>query len=84
MTVFDKQGRPYARRAELKPGTVVIVDADFGGPDGCMKPWSEKIVNQSDDEFWIPCKSGRHYLDGQLTDDNDSLIRIYLKEGFIR
>lgn len=78
----DKQGREYAKLSQLKAGDIVWVDDGFD----CMKRWSPRVViaEASDyrpgNELYIKCKSGMHGLEGQLTNDNDSLIGIYAED----
>ena len=72
----DKQGRPYARLSELCVGAKIVCDGGFT----CMKEGDIKTVEFDDaiGEFWIECDDGRHYLEGQLDDDDlDTLIGLY-------
>lgn len=86
----DNLGRAYARLSELRPGQLVQVDDGF---EGCFPPWSTlPVVEGADGELALPhndpecgaCEGSNedgpclHYLAGQLADDNDSLIGIYL------
>lgn len=69
----DKQGRAYAKLSKLKAGDSVIVDSDFD----CMDSWSQRIVYSNGKDLFLNCASGMHNLEGQLQDDNDTLIGIY-------
>lgn len=76
MATHDLQGRAYKLMAETKAGDIVSVDADFE----CIKSWDTRAVYADDEgKLWIPCKSGKHYLDGQedQRDGTDALIGIY-------
>jgi hypothetical protein len=89
----DLQGRLYARLSQLKPGDIVVVDGDF---KGCFLPFSElPVVQLADGKLALyhnvpncgACGGGLdedcpHSLDGQLADDDDTLIGIYRKEDF--
>lgn len=70
----DKQGRTYAKLSELKPSDQIMVDGDFD----CLTPWSFHTVYRDDEGLHIGCAKGKHYLDGQLGADDDSLVGIYL------
>lgn len=71
---IDVNGREYARLSQLQVGDKVQVDADFT----CMEPWATKIVKRRDDgTLYIECEEQQHALDGQLMDDDDSLVGIY-------
>lgn len=71
----DKQGRKYARLDRLKPGDRVMVDGGFT----CMEPWSRHRahVDPVDKRLYIFCRSGQHYLDGQLNRQGVSLVGVY-------
>lgn len=86
----DIDGRPYAKLSQLQVGSKVIVDADF---EGCFVPWSElEVVKDLDGDLALihnapecgACGGNPndedcfHTLDGQLGDDDDTLIGIYL------
>lgn len=77
MTTNDLQGRPYAKYSELKQGDLVETDADFT----CRKAHDWAVVYRagvgSDHHLYIECTMGHHRLDGQLGDDNDTLIGVY-------
>lgn len=89
----DLQGRPYAKLSNLQPGDIIIVDDSFADTDCKLKKWSEHKVKQlppteqedydGDLMLYISCAAGRHMLDGQLTNDGDTLIGIYRKEDYI-
>jgi hypothetical protein len=53
--------------SDLKPGDTVIADAGFT----CMAA-GPKIVESDDGRgLYVRCRRGRHYLDGQETDDDE-------------
>lgn len=77
----DNHGRPYARLSTLKAGDKVQVDDGFT----CIVKWGHRLVRQDStrpgiDGLFIDCRSGRHYLDGQLDDDSDFLIGVYMDQ----
>lgn len=58
----DKQGREYAKVANVKAGDLIQVDGDFG----CIKPWSVLQVQKG---LYITCEDGLHDLASQIEDD---------------
>lgn len=63
--------KPPVRLSELAAGQDVLVDADFT----CIKPWSRLTVSADETgALFIRCREGRHYLDGQIGDDGDTLV----------
>lgn len=83
----DKDGREYAYLSKLKIGDKVQVDADF---EGCFIPWSILEVVEEDGELALyhnvkecgACggteeENCPHFLEGQLAEDDDSLIGVY-------
>lgn len=69
----DLSGRTYASVEKTKTGDTVQVDNDFT----CIKA-NEKLIIQEDNEgLFIPCFHGKHYLDGQKSDDETYYIGIY-------
>lgn len=75
MSTHSKDGREWAKLSALKAGDKVVTDDGF----------TCGINNQTlDVRFdaqhgpWVPCRSGKHFLDGQLSDiDNDHLVGIW-------
>lgn len=70
--------KPFALISETKPGTRLIADAGFDcipadriviveGPEGSIDP----------DKIWVPCKEGKHYLNGQVSDDEKEYVGLY-------
>jgi hypothetical protein len=70
----DTNGVPYAQLSKTKPGDILRADAGFT----CMNEGDLFEVLSADDGLYIPCRCGRHYLDGQLKDD--SLIGLYIAQ----
>ena len=61
MSTHNVKGRAWATHADVKEGTVVEADSDFG----CIKRGNQKTVKLSDKgRFFIDCAFGEHYLDG--------------------
>lgn len=57
--------------SELKPGDVLIADADFD----CMESGGSYLVKTDEQaDLYVQCRCGRHYLDGQTDDDGKTLI----------
>lgn len=54
-----------AKVSEVKEGSLIRVDRAFT----CVKPYTVHQVSRADDGLYFPCKEGRHYLSGQLSDD---------------
>jgi hypothetical protein len=73
--VRDKQGRRYARLAEIKAGSYIRVDGDFD----CMKKNSLRKVFRDREGYYVVCSRGRHHLDGQ-SDGHGNLIGMYQEE----
>lgn len=70
----DLQGREYLTKSQLHEGLRVQVDGDFT----CIPKNAIRIVKLSDGGYWIACKTGKHYLDGQLAPRRSiTLIGIY-------
>lgn len=93
MPTHDIHNRPYARLDSLKPGDIVIADDGFD----CLLPWQPLTVVEYEGELAVfhntpecgacggdnehqPCPHG---LEGQLDDETDALIGIYLEKDFI-
>jgi len=49
---------------DLKPGDVIVADGGFN----CLHA-GEHIVHAEDDDLFVWCDEGLHFLDGQLADD---------------
>lgn len=52
----------YARKAEVREGSVLVTDGGFT----CMGEGQQKTVEKAPDGLFVPCGDGRHYIDGQL------------------
>lgn len=73
MSTQDKQGREYAKLADLKAGDIVTCDGDFD----CMRPWSQLTVYEDQARrLCVECDHGGHTLTGQL-DNGTHLVGIY-------
>lgn len=79
----DAYGKPYALLSETKKGDILIADDGFwsstrSGKDiHCIKPNRKCIVKEDKNSFYVSCIHRKHFLDGQLDEDNDSLIGFY-------
>lgn len=51
------------RPREVRAGTVLQPDAGFT----CMKAGTAKVVARDRHGLFVPCRCGKHYLDGQLS-----------------
>ena len=67
----DKQGRPWAKLSELKPGDTIELDAGFS----CAHLGPREIVKDARGFYFI-CAQGSHYLDGQA-DDGEHCVGVY-------
>lgn len=57
----------FAHKSEVTAGTTLTADGGFT----CIKPNAELAVHADDTgELFVPCRAGRHYLDGQLDEDD--------------
>ncbi len=65
MSAIDLRGRPYAKIADVKVGSILKPDGDFT----CMLEGT-KLVVAHDDGLYVPCSVGRHYLSGQVQGDH--------------
>lgn len=73
MSTHDKQGFPWAKLSELKPGDKVRVDAGFD----CMGPNTVKVVHSNIRQgLWIGCQHGEHFLEPQA-DDGEHCVGLY-------
>jgi hypothetical protein len=73
MPMQDKNGREWARLSQLMPGDEVQCDGGFT----CLPNKAVATVKEDSDGKYISCDHGKHYLDGQLETDGDSLIGLY-------
>ena len=64
----------YAKNSEVKAGTILIADDGFT----CLHDGAERTVESDDDGLFIPCAAGKHYLDGQLN-ENDEYVGLTIK-----
>ena len=69
----DTSGRSWAQVSETKVGSIVIPDGDFG----CMDEAIASVVKEDKDGLYIKCREGRHYLDGQLSDDGTEYVGLW-------
>ena|SRR5208337_4134919 len=101
MRYTDINFRPYALVDEVKEGTVLVADSGFicdeeetesplyeeGGETYCIKPWSELTVKLYENQFYIDCACGCHFLSGQYDSRDDCepfYLGLYKKEEFYR
>ena len=62
----DLNGKKYLTVEQVKKGLHIECDDGFD----CIKKNSVKIIESDENgELYVPCKAGRHYLDGQLEQD---------------
>lgn len=75
MSTHSTGGREWAKLSELKPGDKVKTDGGFT----CGISSKELEVGFDEHGFYVPCKHGRHFLDGQLSSvDHDHLVGVWL------
>lgn len=75
MSTHSIDGREWAKLSELEPGDVLLADGDFT----CGIANKERLVGKRDGELFVTCNDGKHYLDGQLSDeDGDHLVGFWL------
>ena len=68
----DRDGREYAKLTHLKNGDFIELDSGFTcHPPGIV------LVRIEAGRLYFDCDKHKHYLDGQLADDGDSLVGIY-------
>lgn len=71
MPTHDKQGRAYAKLADVKAGDAVNADGGFGCMSGKYTVYADGVGG-----LYVECNYGTHYLDGQ--DDGDgNLVGFY-------
>lgn len=75
MSTHSTDGRPWARLSELKAGDKLVADGGFT----CIKKGGVVVVEaRGDGQLYVGCRSGSHYLDGQVSGENhDSLIGLW-------
>jgi len=62
----DLQGREYAKIKDVKEGNVLETDGHFT----CMRKGEKnRVYKDPNNELFLICDDGRHYLDGQKKDD---------------
>lgn len=69
----DIHGKSWALVSETKVGSVLIPDKGFD----CMEEAIACIVDHDADDLYVPCAEGRHYLDGQLSDDGTEYVGLW-------
>ena len=62
--------------AEVKAGNVLIADGGFT----CLQEGQECLVRDYGKGLYVECSAGEHYLDGQLTDDEERYVGFLKKE----
>lgn len=72
MPLTDRQGKPWAIYTNIKAGDRLKADGGFD----CLAKGQISQVERDDSGLFIRCEDGRHYLSGQLGDD-DELIGLY-------
>lgn len=61
--------------ANTKEGSIIKVDGAFT----CMKNGTHKTVKEDDEgNLYVDCSEGKHYLDGQLSEDELYYVGLYL------
>ncbi|TIW23118.1 MAG: hypothetical protein E5V63_25495 [Mesorhizobium sp.] len=74
MSTHSTDGREWAKLSALKPGDKVLTDSGFS----CGMSNKTLTVQVDDLGLFVPCGRVNHYLDGQLADDGDHLVGIWL------
>lgn len=74
MPTHDKQGRPYLKISEAKPGQKIICDGGFT----CMDPFETTRLARdlTTGGLYFICADGYHYLSGQA-DDDEHCVGLY-------
>lgn len=69
----------FAIVVEVTEGTILVADGGFT----CIKEGSELTVARDEHgKLYVPCSSGKHYLNGQCDDDSvegAEYVGLYLK-----
>jgi hypothetical protein len=55
---------------KVKKGTLLRCDDGFT----CIRAGTVVKVRKDSSGLWIPCREGRHYLDGQLNDSGSGYV----------
>lgn len=71
----DLLGNPYATVRGTGPGNNLFADGDFT----CIRKGATVVVTaeKRTGRLYIPCRSGKHFLDGQLSDDGKYYVGLY-------
>lgn len=72
---LDARGRAYARHAELREGQRIELDDGFDCVEHNPEHPTTRTVLKDEQGLYFVCKSGKHYLAGQV--EGDVLIGIY-------
>jgi hypothetical protein len=65
--------------SQIKPGDTLIADDGFD----CLDTGQSVVVQDDGDGLFVPCRCGRHGLDGQLDfDGNGNLVGLYTPVEF--
>ena len=67
----DAERRDAMKYEDLREGMWVRLDDGFT----CMDA-EVKLVKKSESGFYVDCREGEHYLDGQIGDD-DELVGVF-------
>lgn len=70
---FDKQGRAYIQLRDIKVGTKLQFDADFG----CLDPSFTYVARMDGDIPYVNCNQGIHTLDVQAHGNGGYCIGVY-------
>lgn len=74
MSTHSTDGKEWARLSQLRRGDRVLTDDGFT----CGINNKTLTVEQNAHGFFVPCDEGQHFLDGQLSDeDEDHLIGMW-------
>lgn len=73
----DLQGRAYIRLADIRAGTVLQFDADFG----CLDPAQVYVAKMNGEIPYVECTEGTHTLDVQADDNGGYCVGVYAAEG---
>lgn len=74
MSITDVSGRPWAQATQIKAGMKLKTDGDFTCiPEGQIVEVKVDENRRGFSRFFVDCKCGGHYLDGQVGDDGEVL-----------
>jgi len=73
METGDRNGREWARLSQFMVRNRLVCDGSFS----CLEAQEHCFVEQDEHGKYILCSHGKHYLDGQLEVNGDSLIGLY-------